>query len=139
MSLQLTGSVVGRVALTKAFNPLSDVCPIIHNKPSGLVTNWPRVLTKASSPLHSLSSSMLLTPSSSSQVLSPSLLTTSWQQDMFPTMSNAGLFNHAMPDGINNFIAQPSLLAQPSLPFQFNTQNHQAAVRATLPTTFPVS
>ena len=42
-------------------------------------------------------------------------------------MSNAGLFNHAMPDGTNTFIAQPSLLAQPSLPFQFNTQDHQAA------------
>lgn len=67
---------------------------------------------------------MLSTPSSSSsQVLSPSLPMSPWQQEMFPIMSNTSPFTPtiSVPDAVNPFVGQPSL------PFQFSTQNHQAA------------
>ncbi|KAF9787362.1 hypothetical protein BJ322DRAFT_1017299 [Thelephora terrestris] len=156
---------------TKGFSSFHDVRPTVRNKPSGLISNWPQALTKTSMPLSRSSTPTLSTPSSSSQLPSPSPLvnpwhapmlamsssssssqlpspsplanswhapmltmsssssspqvppsplTTPWQQDVFPIMSNMGPMI-PVSDAATPFIGQPPF------PFQFNTQNHQAA------------
>jgi hypothetical protein len=135
---------------TKAYASFNNVRPTIRNKPSGLVGNWSQVLTKAGSPLHqsppsalstrsssSSSSSQLLSPSpltsswqqeSPSQLLSPSPLTSSWQQEswqqeVFPMMSNTGPLGPVIPvlDAVAPFTGQTPF------PFQFHAHNYQAA------------
>ena len=61
----------------------------------------------------------LLTPSSSSQVLSP-LSLGPWQDEPFPTTSNTGSPIIPAPDTIT------PLINQPAFPFQFNIQNPEA-------------
>ncbi|KAF9779590.1 hypothetical protein BJ322DRAFT_1113390 [Thelephora terrestris] len=148
---------------TKTYASFNEVRPTIRNKPSGLVNNWRQVTTKTNTPLRHRSSTPMLstpssipmhstplstpvlstpspssqvfTPSSSSQALSP-LMSTSWQQDSFPTMSNATLFDPMMPapDTITPFINQQSF------PFQFNVPNQQSPddIFQGVPTTYPV-
>ena len=61
----------------------------------------------------------LLTPSSSSQVLSP-LSLGPWKDEPFPTTSNTGSPIIPAPDAIT------PLINQPAFPFQFNIQNPEA-------------
>ncbi|KAF9783793.1 hypothetical protein BJ322DRAFT_1109639 [Thelephora terrestris] len=120
---------------TKAYTSFNDIRPTIRNKPSGLVGNWSQVLTKAGSPLHRSPSSTLSTPSSSSQVLSPSV-STSWEQDTFPMMSNTGpvipVWDAATPftntgPAIPAWDAATPFIGQTPFPFQFNMQQYPQA------------
>ena len=108
---------------------------VITMYPLGKWPLAPSVLANMGSPaqLHHWSSSTLSSistlsstptfsmPSSSSQVLSPSLLGP-WHHESFPITSNTG--NPIMPasDAVAPFVNQPSFL------FQFNIQNPQVAV-----------
>ncbi|KAF9780629.1 hypothetical protein BJ322DRAFT_1023859 [Thelephora terrestris] len=120
---------------TKAYTSFNNIHPTIRNKPSGLVGNWSQVLTKAGSPLHRSPSSTLSTPSSSSQVLSPSV-STSWEQDTFPMMSNMGpvipVWDAATPftntgPAIPAWDAATPFIGQTPFPFQFNMQQYPQA------------
>ena len=109
---------------TKTYSSFNEIRPTIRNKPSGLVSNWPRVLSKTGPTAHHrispLTPSTPSTPSSSTQVLAATP-TPFWQPQPSPVMPNTDTFNQFLssPDTVIPF------LGQQSPPFHPNAQSYQ--------------
>jgi len=106
---------------TKTYSSFDKIQPTIRNKPSGLVNNWPRVLSKTGPATHRrVSPLMPSTPSSSADVL-PTTPIPFWQPQPSPIIPGTDSFDYFMssPDAVIPF------LGQPPIPFPLNTQSHQ--------------
>ncbi|KAF9781703.1 hypothetical protein BJ322DRAFT_1023073 [Thelephora terrestris] len=97
----------------KAYSSFNEVRPTLHNKLSGLINNWPQVLTRTNPATHRQSSPRIpSTPSSVTRVLpaTPSPLTSSWQQSPSSIISNVDPFDSITPTQNTDtpFLGHPS-------------------------------